>query len=506
LTNSKNLVGSPTRTKAHRILQREQLNVKKSKIHSFLIQQLITSYGTKRPGTRVNEFINNAVNEYLKSNDDVNEEAIGSLERFVKHGTDKLKNDLLNAHSNHERAELEEQIRADDLEEQRQERIRTRTPVDYSKEVDATQWTVVNAILSESGAEQDAREKKVIADRRADYKKQLDSHQSQFLERKEAEEQEVRSVLMNQRRHEEMLNKRADEKVGNSGDKVLIEKTMRFAQIREKQERQARADEKRRREEAEEIQRVQNALEEDRQRAIAIKEDTMRRNAITKAENERFQAIKDQQRKEQEREELRLQVEGRARADREDKRRKDEFNAKMERQEKAMSRFAGGAGAQAKAKAEKESNSTQSAIDKKYRMEEERERVKQEKRDLEQAKSMQANATIVERKRREKEMQLQADRDMGAKFQREKSQQEQERVDERTAKLEKMRKVREMLDAQVGAKQQGVRDLGALTNLESNLNKDILAKIKKDPEFAKKVHDRVKPKVKYASYTNNIFG
>ena len=505
LNDSKNLTSSPTRSKARAILERENVNVKKSKIHSFLLQQLLTSFGTKKPDSRVNEFIKRAVDEYIAGNNDVTEAEIQSLEAFVRNGTDKLKNSHITAREEQERQmKSEQQSRHVHVEES--VRHRQPTPVNYADEVDTTQWTVVNAIMSAANEEQAEKEKQERDQRRMAYKKQLDDHKSKYQERKEAEKQAERELMMKQRRAELAFNAREDNKQENRGAKVMAERDVRLRQIEEKKARLDAAAAEKKRLEALEIARIKNGLEEDKRRAEALREAAARQNAATMAENDRFKAIKEERAEEIRREEQRMALEAEARAAREQARREREFQEKMDRQAQAMSRFADGAGAQQAAARATEEKLTQSLIEKKYREDEEREQRKRDHRAKEMAKSLRANAEIVERKRREKELERERDRELGARFQKEREDEIIERNESRQRQLEKMRAMRDMLNDQVNVRAQGVKDHGALTNLEVNLNKDILAKIRSDSTLAKRVHDRVKPKNTYRAYTNNIIG
>jgi len=501
LAGTKNLSSSPTRKKAAAILQREAINVKKSKIHSFLIQQLVSQYGTRRPGTMVNKFINEAVNDYLQNNNDVDEQAIDALERFVQRGTEKIKQDKLSSRENAAR-QAEEAAQLADLErsvEAMGDSRRNSAKLDYSSEIDSAQWTTLNAISSIVGEEAEQAEKDLVNRRRMEYRRILDDHATQYEQRKAEEKAAERRAIQQQREAEERYNKKLDDSSDDLYGKTMSAKHMRLQQIAEKQARLQAEKDRKKQQEAAEIERTKALIEEDRLREIELKEQAARRNAATKAENERFKAIKAERARQEQLEEQRMQREAEARAQREQARRENEFKEKMDRQAKAMSRFADGAGAAAQAAREAEADLTASNMEKKYRADEEKERVKEEHRRREMQKSLIANQMIVDRKKQEAAEARAQDRALGERFRRERSEEEIQRAEDLRVKREKMRAMRSMLDDQMAIRAQGVKDEGSLTNLEANLNKDIIAKLKANPEFAKRVHDRVKPQTQYKS-------
>ncbi len=496
LRDVEKLKGSPTRARAAHMMKEMAMSAQKSKLSSYLMQQLVGQYGSKKQtGSRINDFIRDAVNEYLQNNDGVDESGINALERFVAQGTEKLKTQIMNKRRESESG-LREVPSAFDPRDT-PSRGSTGGHTDYAKEVDSSQWAVLNAILSAQGEDAESQERRKLEEKKARYKNMLDTHQAQFEERKRDEVAAARRQLAAQRAHESMLNNKADSKVANKSELVAAERDARLSQIEEKQKRLAAEAEAKFRGEQQEIARSVRLIEEEKENDIRKKQASMALNARTMAENERFKLIKEEIKMKEAAEEARLQLEAKRRAEAEDKRRQDEFDSRMER----AAKFAASQKSfdQAKTAAKEEENRTFANVEKKNREDAAREELKMEKKRQYMMKSKEVNQQLMSARDKQKADEKQRDYELGERFRREKSEMERQKIEDRAKKHEKMEAMRRMLDDQMVERKKNVSDLGALSTLEAQLNRSVIEKLETNPEFAKRVHDRIKPKTQYQS-------
>ena len=155
----------------------------------------------------------------------------------------------------------------------------------------------------------------------------------------------------------------------------------------------------------------------------------------------------------------------------EDGRRANLFNERMSTQNSFGQLYAADAGRKIKEEAIREEQRTLRDIEKKFKSDDDRERMKQETRKREILRSVEVNRELDERKKQAKEIERANGIKMRLKFE------EENRVEEaKKAKLLREKQVvskatREMLDAQVSVRMQGVKNEAALTALEVALNR-----------------------------------
>ena len=515
LQDAKKLSVSPTREKARRLMARETMNAKKSRIYYFLVQELTKQYGTKRVDSAVNDYIVDAVNDYLVAHNNVDESSISELESKVKEGCIRVKMELRQSKEiagETRRKDLEDAMNSldmgDDDIESRNSRNNTASTNGVrggSEEIDSKQWSILNAIKAAEGEELEIKEKNDILAKKMKYRRELDEHNRLYRIYKNKQVADENELFAKQRKAEQDSNNREDANTTDRGAKVRRERDVRLAQIAAKKERLEREKQRKADEEAAEIRRIKQLIEEDKQTQINLRLKQAKMNEDFKAENERFELIKQEQKRKEVEEEIRQQILAKERAEKEEKRRADEFEALQERQRAFARKFDSEAGAAQRAAQEAEANLTSSLIERKQREDDERERLKQEKKRQYMEESKRINAQITARKHKEKLDERENDMTLGRRFKQDKANEDRERAEFRHKHREKTAAMRKMLDEQMQARRQGIADEGGLTRLEANLNRTIIEKMN-DANIAKRVQDRINPVTTYRSLGNNIIG
>ncbi len=513
LQDAKKLSSSPTREKARRLMARETMNAKKSRIYYFLVQELTKQYGTKRVDSAVNDYIVDAVNNYLVAHNNVDESSISELESKVKEDCIQIKMQMRQSKETavqERRRDLEDAMNSLNMGDDAESDRRTNTASTNglrggSEDIDSKQWSVLNAIKAAEGEELEIKEKNDILAKKMKYRRELDEHNRLYRIYKEKQVNDERELFARQRKAEQNFNDREDANQTDRGAKVRAERDVRLEQIATKQQRLAIERQRKAEEEAQEIRRIKQLLEEDRQAQVNARLRQAKMNEDFKAENERFELIKQAQKRKEVEEEIRQQVLAKERAEKEEKRRADEFEALQERQRAFARKFDNEAGAAQRAAEEAEANLTSSLIERKQREDDERERLKQEKRRQYMEESKRINAQITARKHKEKLDEREYDMTLGQKFREDKANEDRERVTFKNKHREKTAAMRKMLDEQMQQKRQGIADEGALTRLEANLNRTLIEKMA-DANIAKRVQDRINPVTTYRSLGNNIIG
>jgi hypothetical protein len=495
ISNAKAMGHSPTKSKATSMLVREEMRGKRNRLKCFLLQQMKQKYGTKNSESPVNRYIESSVDSLLLEVSEIDDRVIAALERDIRQKVAEL------------RQKAREMVSARTMEQEQQEEERVRTAEsekslpprrDPRDSLDPKQWVVLNAIISAEGEERTAAEQAAARKKKADYKKILDDHQSLYDKNKASEAARSRKMLEIQRKHESDFNAREDAKSSDRGSKIMTERNIRLGQIEDRQLRRAEEARKKRQEEDGEIARAKMLLQEEADKVDARKRFLAKQQEELIAENEKFKAIKDEIRRKEQLEIVRLQEEAKARQIKEDKRRADEFNDRMERQARLQKGYSTGAGAKMEANRLEEERRTLADIEKKFAADDLRERTKIENRKLRMQEDMKANEAIIARKAKEKEDERMRNVALRERYKKETAEEAAEKFTKAEMHNKKMAQARLMLDDQVRLQRQKFSDEGALSSLEAGLNKSLIQRLEKD-DVARKVLAKVKPEQEYVS-------
>lgn len=163
---------------AMKMLKREELNAKRSRLEALLSQQFIAKYGGKRGGgARVNSFIKSTISDFLHhfTDMDVAEGMIDNLEAKIREVTQKMREDIA---VEKQTAAREQKMRRDqhqlDLQRQGSGGNQDLGGAFSAMNVEPS-WAVLNALKV---AEADEKEKKKVQDaanKRAEYKVSLNN-------------------------------------------------------------------------------------------------------------------------------------------------------------------------------------------------------------------------------------------------------------------------------------------------------------------------------------------
>lgn len=91
-------LNSPSDKHSFKLLKREEINAKKSRIEYVLIQQYIVKYGSKATSSKINSFIKLAVKNLLRDIDglQINENVLARLESDIKDHAEDIKKSIRN--------------------------------------------------------------------------------------------------------------------------------------------------------------------------------------------------------------------------------------------------------------------------------------------------------------------------------------------------------------------------------------------------------------------------
>lgn len=206
---SESELSSPQQKRLYNLLQREELNAKRSRVGHVLVQQYTKKYGTQTPSSSINTYIKSVVKEALLNTNDVqlSEAMLDSLESSIRATVETLKSETLPsiaATGSHDFIYQESDATSkpeESLSERIERRVSSggpRTAADSSllpainDDFDPNQWSVMNAFLALNDEDKTVREKEVIKTKMSDFKKGLDN-QTQMMNaraQKEANEKQ----------------------------------------------------------------------------------------------------------------------------------------------------------------------------------------------------------------------------------------------------------------------------------------------------------------------------
>lgn len=169
-----------------KLLKREEINSKKSRVEYVLVQQYTTKYGTRASNSRINDFIKTAVNDVLQQSENaqISDKMMDSLEMDIRDYLEMIKGESLQralsaaskvdeqthdylTESNGGRSTAPEKaiIRKDSNRKSKTVRIAAEHP-----EVDTNHWSVVSAILAIDDDEQKSKELNVMMSKKNMFK------------------------------------------------------------------------------------------------------------------------------------------------------------------------------------------------------------------------------------------------------------------------------------------------------------------------------------------------
>lgn len=184
-------LSSPQERLSYKLLQREEMNAKKSRVESLLLQQYTAKYGSKAPASKINTYIKNAVKNLLQESDDaqVSDKMLESLEADIREYSEKIKNDILSqtlaTSTTSGKPKKSDQsgsgttnysglstVSSNSESDSRARTARTAAgnKAPESHDIDPNQWSVVSAILALTDEEQSIREYKNMVSRKNNFK------------------------------------------------------------------------------------------------------------------------------------------------------------------------------------------------------------------------------------------------------------------------------------------------------------------------------------------------
>lgn len=158
---------------AMKMLKREELNAKRSRLEALLSQQFIAKYGGKRGGgARVNAFIKSTISDFLHHFTDMDaaESMIDNLEAKIREVTHKMREDIA---VEKETAAKESRLQQDrhqlDLQRQNSGGNQNSSGTTSGVNVEPS-WAMLNALKVAEADEKEKMKAKAEAEKRAEYR------------------------------------------------------------------------------------------------------------------------------------------------------------------------------------------------------------------------------------------------------------------------------------------------------------------------------------------------
>lgn len=481
---------------ALQLLQREELNAKRSRLESLLTQQFIGKYGSKQRSSRINQFIRATCSDFVHSytNMTVAESMVSSLESQIKEITAKMRTEITNLKQEARKIAHEKQNGVNfDSKVNKTESFQS--SMSQSGNIDPD-WAVLNALKVAEGEERAIREKEEVEARRAKYRRELDAQRDTLrskannadLDKQIEHEKNVRAALEHEAEQRNLKTKRQE-----NGKR---EREMRWKQIQENNARRDQEKQLKIMQEKADMARSRRLAESEAQSLLNKKELEKARNERVKAENEANKRLKAEAQRKQWEYEAKLNKDYEEKMAREEAAREAALQARVDDQKRRERKFQ--ALADESSSAEEEAyRRTMAEIQKKLDADDEKQRKKEHDRVTEIKKSREFNLTLIERKKQIKEEERKAD------IERRKLQQQQLEDQENNEKMKKEKKklamleMKRQLDQQVTYRSRITAEAKAgLSKEELMLNKSLIAKIESNPELYRKVMEKVSPNPK----------
>lgn len=290
---------SKTQRNALNLLEREERNAKRSRLSSLLLHQFTAKYGTKNPGSMVNSFIKQAVDEFIDAYVNVHdaEPHIPKLEREIKEEAERIRETIKEARrmetSTFSKTDIHEHPASSGKNSagkglSNPSTERTKRLEDFTD----NQWPVINALLTVTEEEQTRREKQAAASKKAQFRQVLDvqlATHRQLEEQKQAEKQKISETMkqIKQTYEQEMEAQRIARE-----EKLRKERELRLQQIEEQKQRREHERQMKIAQEKSEMARAKRLSEEEEARKQSAKERQKQAQDALLQENEYNRQIK----------------------------------------------------------------------------------------------------------------------------------------------------------------------------------------------------------------------
>jgi hypothetical protein len=484
-------IDTSTKIKAKELLQKEELNSKKSRLECLLSQQFIGKYGSKQPNSQLNNMIKSAIKDYLRNcrSIDGDPRQFQALEHEVAEKSAEYKQTI-----NTQRSEMV--LARADSREDRDARIDLSGDASKSQSMNPHQWAVLNAIQSLSVEEQARKEKSMMQVKKMKFKYELDEQLARVEEKKRQEADDKLRLKLEVERVNEALEREKELVKAVKLKKHELDRDLIVCQIEER---------KKKKEAEKELSILQDKVEMRRAQARAREEEEIKAMKKTRekesqealrVENERVKAAKKEEKLRQYALEKKMEEEYRQKLDREEQTRAESFNKRLE----SMNRFAqkydtDGAGARERSVIERNEERLQMEIHQKIVAEEEAARRKEELAKERRRLVSEDNLKIIQEKERRKNERREESVALKERFASEYSESQEAEGRKAERKRIQAQEIKRGLDVQIEEKKrsQSLEVRNGLTPREIELNKSLLKKMQDDPLFQDAIYKKLNP-------------
>mmetsp|Transcript_26767 Transcript_26767/g.25634 ORF Transcript_26767/g.25634 Transcript_26767/m.25634 type:complete len:551 (-) Transcript_26767:20-1672(-) len=515
-------LNSPSDKHSFKLLQREEINAKKSRIGHVLTQQYVTKYGSKASISKINSFIKSAVKELLREMDglEINEKVLSRLESDIKNHAEEIKNgirdntivSLQTQDAPYINTALlipeEKPISPDKLSSKTTvlDRDIAPSPLPEAAEkhtVDSNQWSVVSAMLALTDEEQRLKESRLLQSRKNKFKNELDKQSSQ-RKAKELEVQMEKQRMVDQSRSSVS---RFEEEIRQTQilreEKAKQVKTLRLAQMAESKEKRAQDKYRVDAQDQLDVALARKLTIEEEDRKQVHREQRRRAFDAIREEDERNKSLKEEKISTQKEYESKQTRDYEAKMQQEEFARKHAYQARQDAKaalaeaknsnHDELKMFEAKRVEKLRADRVLEEQRTSSEYSRLLEADKDRERKKTEKRRQEVLRSSEYNLSLIDRKEQKK----QQEREDAATYRShmDKEADKQRVKDEANAEKKRllMWEVKFTLDEQVKKTNKFKVNDRILSDKEISLNKGIFEKLESDPEFREKLYARLNP-------------
>jgi hypothetical protein len=483
---------------AFNLMQREELNAKRSRLESLLQQQFIGKYGSKQPASSINSFIKSTVTDFVYSYDSVAvaESMIESLESQIREITAKMREKVLRQNRGGAKGDAESKEDGGQTQQRRGSGKCGVAAADSFNPANSgdPSWALLNAVLAEEAEAKELKKREQAEEAKKTFRLELDKQRDMVRQRKSVADVEKASAF-------EMVKRAKDEyeveqhRVREKKERVfVVERELRLKQIADNQAIRDKEKQIKIMQEKMDMARSRRLAEEEQELIRLKKEEQKRAQDRLVEENEHNKSVKAEALKRQWEYEAKLNKDYEEKMAREEKARNDAFQARLDALAKSERKAAGIF--QAKAKQEEAAQTkVMEEIEKKRLADAEKEAAKKEASRQEVERSRVFNLTLIERKQRLVAEERQRDIDMRLKLEADSAlAAEKERLKMADRKV-KANELKAKLDEQVSFHhKQGSFVKGAgLSDIELNLNRSIIAKVSSDPALMAKVMQKIQP-------------
>ena len=178
---------------SYKLLKREEMIGKKSRVESVLVQQYVSKYGSKASSSKINAFIRASVQRLLQEaeNDIITDDSLEALEMDIKEYSERIKDEILtqtlpiSTSKNAKNQEYSSEHNPDMTKKRNDSirRVKSAKKVDFKSTkddkndnnennsiIDPNQWSVVSAILALGDEEQKLKEQRNMISKRKNFR------------------------------------------------------------------------------------------------------------------------------------------------------------------------------------------------------------------------------------------------------------------------------------------------------------------------------------------------